>query len=128
MDPSDIIAHAASLTEYDLAAIFKAKLPTRINGYAVTAATMHVRPGNELPTFDLHAGGECVAAENNIESAVARLTEKLSVPAHRKAEIIRAQAVRLMEEANALDPYKTVACTVEISTGKAGNLGRLVLS
>jgi len=34
----------------------------------------------------------------------------------------------MLAEADALDPKKTVACTVEISTGKAGDVGRLVLS
>jgi hypothetical protein len=104
MDPADIIAHAASLTEYDLAEIFKAKLPSRIAGYPVIAAAMHVTAGNGPPTFDLHAGGTCVACENDIETAIERLAGKLGVTAGARAAIIRERAAELLAEANALDP------------------------
>ena len=101
MDPADIIAHAASLTEADLAAILRAKCPNQINGYPLAIVSMWC--ASDYTTIGLHVAGECVAGERSIDEAVARLSAKVSSPKDR-ADQKRRYAAEILAEANKLDP------------------------
>lgn len=97
MDPADIIAHAATLTEADLAAILRAKLPSRIGRHPIDLM-LWVREDGTL-SIDLFAGGECSACDTSIDAAVARLSGKLaSLPSPQQ------RAAALRAEADKLDP------------------------
>ena len=102
MDPADIIAHAASLTEADLAAILAAKCPNAINGYPVQSICVTWHNGKPS-SVEMCANDEWVF-KPTIDEAVQRMKEKLGTTPQEKAAIIRAHAAKMLAEANALDP------------------------
>lgn len=103
MDPADIIAHAASLTEADLAAILLAKCPSHIAGFRLVSVQLEHRPGGR-PMISMGAGDKWAFVHETIDKAVDDLKEKLGENAADRAKIIRAHAAKLLAEANALDP------------------------
>lgn len=106
MSPDRITALAAELTEADIAAIIRAKVPETIKGRAITHASVQWADYGDklgvLPSVTVHAGRACAPCVPTFAIAIEMIERELPGPAE-EAQQLRAKAAKLLADAAGLE-------------------------